>query len=78
MRINQSDVVILIDKEPSDFDLTINKQYQVIEATHKYIVIKTDCDFIKHFRKRKFKLLNQTRDKKIKKLLKSWKTKNIT
>lgn len=76
MRIKKGDVVILVDKEHSDFDLTINKQYQVIEATHKYIMIKTDYDFIKHFRKNKFKLLNQTRDNKIKKLLKSWK-KNI-
>lgn len=74
MRINQGDVVVLIDKEQSDFDLTINSQYQVIEATHKYILIKTDYNFIKHFRKRKFKLLNQTRDKKIIKLLKSYKS----
>lgn len=69
--IKIGDIVVLITKDNSDFDLTLNRQYEVIDTTKNYLVIDTDYNFRKNFRKNKFKLLSDIRNSKIKNFLKN-------
>lgn len=69
--IKIGDIVVLITKDNSDFDLTLNRQYEVIDTTKNYLVIDTDYNFRKSFRKNKFKLLSDIRKSKIKNFLKN-------